>query len=159
GLSSGSALSDRTSCRDLRRRLRPLGSTVGCTERPVRRSISSTGPQWFAHGAPFLRRQVELVGRPTPNKSESRLTLGMLRQGDRTILIIPLSWCRTGSTAASAAELEPGTRAHASVLQRLAACPTAPAWTPCQASESTPGLSASRAESRWGPQRRRCATG
>jgi hypothetical protein len=60
-------------------------------------------------------------------------------QGDRTILIIPLSWFRTGSTAASAAELEPGTRAHASVLQRLAACPTAPAWTPCQASERAPG--------------------
>ena len=36
-------------------------------------------------------------------------------QGDRTILIIPLSWFRTGSTAASAAELEAGTRAHASV--------------------------------------------
>src|SRR5262245_20995050 len=80
-------------------------------------------------------------------------------QGDRTILIIPLSWFRTGSTAASAAELEPGTRAHASVLQRLAACPTAPAWTPCQASERAPGLSASRAASWWGPQRRRCATG
>src|SRR5262249_32772713 len=44
------------------------------------------------------------------------------------------------------------------VLQRLAACATTPAWTPCQAPERTPGLSASRAESWWGPQRRRCAT-
>ena len=80
-------------------------------------------------------------------------------QGDRTILIIPLSWSRPGSTAASAAELEPGTGAHASVLQRLAACPTTPAWTLCQALERAPGLSPSRAESWSRPQRRRCATG
>src|SRR5215470_1678085 len=84
---------------------------------------------------------------------------GPTGQGDRTVLIIPLSWCRTGSTAASPAEMEPGTRAHASVLQRLAACPTAPSWTPCQALEPAPGLSASRAVSWWGPQRRRCAIG
>src|SRR5215470_11817027 len=30
---------------------------------------------------------------------------GPTGQGDRTVLIIPLSWCRTGSTAASAAAL------------------------------------------------------
>jgi hypothetical protein len=81
-----------------------------------------------------------------------------LLQGDRTILIIPLSWFRPGSTAACTAELEPGTRAHASVRQRLAACPTAPARTLCQAPGRAPGLSASRAESWWGPQRRHCAT-
>jgi len=59
---------------------------------------------------------------PRPQKkkrSSSRLRI----QGDRTNLIIPLSWFRTGSTAASVAELEPGTRAHASVLQRLAPAP------------------------------------
>ena len=83
----------------------------------------------------------------------------LLAQGDRTILTIPLPGSRIGSTAASAAELEPGTRARASALQRLAACPTAPAWTPSQAPERAPGLDASRAGSWWGPQSKRCATG
>jgi hypothetical protein len=38
-------------------------------------------------------------------------------QGDRTILTILLPWPRTGSTAANAAGLEPGTLARAPTLQ------------------------------------------
>src|SRR5215472_14547142 len=44
-------------------------------------------------------------------------------------------------------------------LESLAGCSTAAAWTPRRAPERAPGLFASRAESWWRPQRRRCATG
>src|SRR5215471_2401231 len=94
----------------------------------------------------FVREVVRAVSRPETCAiylCEPLLRLGLLptlplrdarwiarvlsAQGDRIILIIPSHGSQTRSTAASAAGLEPGTRAHASGLQRLAACSTAQA--------------------------------
>src|SRR5215510_5051609 len=92
------------------------------------RVSGETGPQ-LRHTMTPIRIVRALIRASFHNGVPGGREDGPTAQGDRTILIIPLSWFRPGSAAACTAELEPGTRAHASVRQRLAACPTAPART------------------------------